>query len=774
MHSVYTKVVFFFAFIFCALSGSAQVSVTATAGTTGPSSYTTLKAAFDAINAGTHKGAITISISGNTTETAIASLLASSGTSSYTSVLIKPAAGTTPVITGSGAVTIKLMGADNVTIDGSNTAGGSTRDLSLINSGASGVVVQFASASAGDGADNNTLKNCILRGTATSTVGTFLSGSGTTLGGEGEAPNSNNTVANNLFTTAQNGFYIRGNPTTLDANWLIENNDIGSTTLAEKMTYRGLLIGNAQNYIIRGNRIAGVVSSTSSTSTTTGIQLAFNHNGGSIYNNRISDIKQRNTVGYGCNGMNFGAATTASNITFYNNFIYDVAAVGYDDVTVGDNGYGIIFTAGGGYKVYHNTVSLATDQAASAGHSFAVNVTTGVTTVGSIDLRNNILSNTQTLGDRQAIYVAANSNVFSNINYNDYFSTGTNLGHANGANYSTLSALAAALGGNANSLNVSPLFVSATDLHLQPVAANAGLDNKGTPVAITTDIDGDTRSNSTPDMGADEFTVPSSCTAPSITLNPTAQGTCPGGSVSFLVGASGTAPLSYQWKKDGAPIAGATTNGLDIANVTAANAGNYYVVVSNACGVDSSNSRDLIVYSRPVSNFTNSAPGCAPAAIHFTATSTIGQGAIGSYFYEFGDGQSAQVPNPDHTFATAGTYNVKLVTTSMENCADTVTKTLTIGCTTAVSNLQAGISEASLLPTAVRDNATIRVSANRSMTINWTLVDGGGRIVRRFTQAVANGNGTLRIALNDLAPGTYQLLGYSDKGKATTLRFVKL
>src|SRR5262245_34672916 len=61
-----------------------DVSVTATAGTGGPTAYTTLKGAFDAINAGTHQGAITIDVVSDTTETASASLNASgSGSASY-------------------------------------------------------------------------------------------------------------------------------------------------------------------------------------------------------------------------------------------------------------------------------------------------------------------------------------------------------------------------------------------------------------------------------------------------------------------------------------------------------------------------------------------------------------------------------------------------------------------------------------------------------------------------------------------------------------------
>ncbi len=73
---------------------------TATSGTAA-ATYTTLKGAFDAINAGTHQGAISLSITANTTETATAVLNASGGTSSFTSVLIKPATGVTATILGS-------------------------------------------------------------------------------------------------------------------------------------------------------------------------------------------------------------------------------------------------------------------------------------------------------------------------------------------------------------------------------------------------------------------------------------------------------------------------------------------------------------------------------------------------------------------------------------------------------------------------------------------------------------------------------------------------
>ena len=98
MRKLYSRIFLGLVAVLCSYASMAQISVTATAGTMGPTAYTTLKAAFDAINAGTHQGAITVSVTANTTETAKDSLVGSGvGSASYTSVLIKPAAGVTAV-----------------------------------------------------------------------------------------------------------------------------------------------------------------------------------------------------------------------------------------------------------------------------------------------------------------------------------------------------------------------------------------------------------------------------------------------------------------------------------------------------------------------------------------------------------------------------------------------------------------------------------------------------------------------------------------------------
>ncbi|MBK7114435.1 MAG: hypothetical protein IPH60_18615 [Flavobacteriales bacterium] len=116
------KAVLLGAAIAVAGTASAQVSVTATAGTMGPTSYTTVNSAFTAINAGTHQrrdhghG----DREHHRTSTPVP-LLRSNTPSSYSSISITCSGN----VTVNSAVTpsatrgiLEFVGADNVTIDG--------------------------------------------------------------------------------------------------------------------------------------------------------------------------------------------------------------------------------------------------------------------------------------------------------------------------------------------------------------------------------------------------------------------------------------------------------------------------------------------------------------------------------------------------------------------------------------------------------------------------------------------------------------------------------
>ncbi len=80
------------------------------------------------------------------------------------------------------------------------------------------------------------------------------------------------------------------------------------------------------------------------------------------------------------------------------------------------------------------------------------------------------------------------------------------------------------------------------------------------------------------------FTAGSSAVPPTITTPPVSQTVNLGTPVNFSVVASGTAPFSYQWQRNGANLSGKTADTLSLASATAADAGDYTVVVSNLGG----------------------------------------------------------------------------------------------------------------------------------------------------------------------------------------------
>lgn len=470
--------------------------------------YTTLTAAVNDYNTKCLTGPVTFTLTDATypSETFPITINTNGDASAVNTLTIKPATGIMPTISGSNATAIiKINGADYVTIDGSNN-GSTSNDLTIenTNTATTGVVLWVASASASNAALNTTLKNTKYQGNAPTTTVANIVVSGTVLGAAAETPNNNLLISNNTFLRAQNGIFAIGNATTPDQGWVISNNVGGSSVAGDKLGFRGIAVQNAQGFVVSGNQILGVTTST--TSTTSGLLVGGAVTNGSIYNNKISNIKNTNTTGYGSNGILLNATSTSANISVYNNFIFDIASYGYaSGATSADNGYGLFVNAGGGYAIYNNTITLNSNQTVS-GLPAAINVGVGVTTPGAINLRNNILSNSQTqTGERYTIYSAAPNTVFAAIDYNDYATTGANLGYIGSARVD-LPAIVTGFGGNTNSKNVVPVFVSATNLHLAP-ASNDNLNNFGTPIGlVTNDIDGELRNATTPDMGADEFT----------------------------------------------------------------------------------------------------------------------------------------------------------------------------------------------------------------------------------------------------------------------------
>jgi Immunoglobulin domain len=118
------------------------------------------------------------------------------------------------------------------------------------------------------------------------------------------------------------------------------------------------------------------------------------------------------------------------------------------------------------------------------------------------------------------------------------------------------------------------------------VRINAQAANAGIYTVVVSNPGGDTES-------ADA--VLNVNAALSISVQPVNQSVRAGSNATFTVTATGTAPLSYQWRFNGSSIGGAIASSYTILSAQANDAGSYSVVVSNVAGTVTSSNAQLTV-----------------------------------------------------------------------------------------------------------------------------------------------------------------------------------
>jgi chitodextrinase len=183
----------------------------------------------------------------------------------------------------------------------------------------------------------------------------------------------------------------------------------------------------------------------------------------------------------------------------------------------------------------------------------------------------------------------------------------------------------------------------------------------------------------------------SSITPPAITAQPANVTVTAGQSATFSVTATGTAPLAYQWQKNGTNITGATSSSYTTpATTNADNSSIFRVVVSNAGGSVTSNAATLTV-NNVVPAITSPASASPSSqivgqSIMFSAAASDSDGDTLTYSWNFGDSTTASGASKLHSYGTAGTYTATVTISDGHGGSITSSVTVTVLAATAVNS----------------------------------------------------------------------------------------
>ncbi len=316
------------------------------------------------------------------------------------------------------------------------------------------------------------------------------------------------------------------------------------------------------NLVVNRNQISNVTNSIDPSATENAI---FVSSGGSVYDNIVHDLASSAT------GIYFQPpfAQTGTTQYIYDNLVWNTGT--NPAVTLGP-GYGTSAT----YFIYNNTLV--------SGPGSCIGVSPNPLVALSLTVENNHCVSDQTSAPAWCWNGARNN---------------SNCGSAPSLTFveNVLMTTPAALSQGYTIQNsfqptssTNSTVGAGLNLVTSCVAAGSALCNDRLGVARPS-------GNSAWDAGAYEFQATGAVTfPPSITSQPASQAVAVGQTATFTVVAAGTAPLAYQWTRNGTAISGATSSSYTTpSTATTDNGSQFGVVVSNLFGSASSSQAILTV-----------------------------------------------------------------------------------------------------------------------------------------------------------------------------------
>ena len=246
--------------------------------------------------------------------------------------------------------------------------------------------------------------------------------------------------------------------------------------------------------------------------------------------------------------------------------------------------------------------------------------------------------------------------------------------------------------------------------------------------------------------------------SPSIDTQPVSQTVTADTSVTFSVSATGDPAPTYQWRKDGADITGATSSSYTIASPVPTDAADYDVVVTNAVSSVTSAPATLTVNTAPV---ISTQPQSQTVTTGTQVTLTVVATGTPTPTYQWRKNGSAI------TGATASTLNLSTVALADEgnydvlvtNSVDTVTSSVaTVVVQAAPEITTPPVSQTVLAGSDV--TFTVIASGNPTPTYQWSR--DGEALSGATSSTLALGNATTSLL------GNYTVVVTNDVGSVTS------
>src|SRR5438477_33549 len=272
-------------------------------------------------------------------------------------------------------------------------------------------------------------------------------------------------------------------------------------------------------------------------------------------------------------------------------------------------------------------------------------------------------------------------------------------------------------------------------------------------------------------------------TAPSITIQPTSKAVTAGQTASFSVAATGTAPLNYQWKKNGIAVSGASSSAYTTPATSTSDSGaQFTVIVSNSAGSVTSSAGVLTVsasipplqitgsqlpdgtvgsaYSATLNASGGSTPyswsvssGTLPTGLSLSSTGTISGTPTVAGAFPF----TVAVKDAASASASAN-LSINVVTAAAPSVSiSSPANGATVSGTTTVS----GVASDGLTITSVQLSVDGGAFANASGTTNWSF--------SLNTNSLSNGPHTLSAKVNDsTGSATSSVVNFSVNNASTS------